>query len=568
MKKNGYNFFSGIKSTWRLLKLLTGKKAYYILLQTTSFIFLMCYQTLFQPYVLVKIYAALETGEPRALFTVCAIGGSIISLFFILSYFNNVYLDLYCFRLKLLGTQNVCRELFQLPYDKINNQFKENELINRIDVATLDYITVMVSLGLIISNTINILVLLSMFSSYSFILIIIVILLAIWGGCSSKIEIKLRKKYEMEYQRLEDSAGGILYNSIHEIEFTSMFGCTERLYKKYQTTRSDIWNTKWKQEKATLLISLCTSAFSSSLRGLLSGALYSLHKSDVFPANKVTSSFSIYDQLSAVVSKYASPFVDINTKLVNIKRLNEVIEFQYNKPSEWIALENNCLIKGENLYYSIDEKVILDNVSLDIKTGEKIALIGRSGCGKSTLLRILAGLYHIDRGTLTFNSKFLNTCRDISYIPSSAMLYDDSIDSNILMNGDGSVENVLDLAEFDLTEQMSGLSATSLSGGQTQRVNIARGLINKSQLLMADEPVSSLSIAQGETVIKNIVNESETAIVVTHHPTHLRFFSRIILMEDGKVVTSGTLDKITAHPAYKRWSGEEIKKNAFEEAQI
>lgn len=566
MKKSGYNFFSGIRSTWRLLKRLTGKKANVVLLQTAIFTFLICYQTLFQPYILTEIYAALGTGEPRALFTVCAIGGSIVSLFFSLSYLNNVYLDLYSFRIKLLGVQNACRELFKLPYDKINDQFNENELINRIDAATLNFITVIISLGLIISNTINIVVLLSMFSSYSYILIIIVILLAIWGGVSSRIEIKLRKKYEIEYQRLEDGAGGILYNSIHEIAFTSMFGCTERLYNRYGKMRSDIWNTKWKQEKTALFVSLCTSMFSSMLRGFLSGALYSLHKTGLFPAYKVTSSFSIYDQLSAVVSKYASPFVEINTQLVNIKRLNEVIEFQYSEPSKWEPLENNCLIKGENLYYGIDEKVILNNISLNIKRGEKIALIGRSGCGKSTLLRVLAGLYHVNRGDLTFNSKFLNTCRDISYIPASAMLYDDTVDSNILMNGDGSVENALNLAEFDMAEQTCGLPATNLSGGQAQRVNIARGLINEAPLLLADEPVSSLSMAQGDIVIKNIVNESETAIVVTHHPTHLRFFSHIILMEDGEIVASGTLDKVSAHPAYKRWSGRETDKNASEGA--
>ena len=99
------------------------------------------------------------------------------------------------------------------------------------------------------------------------------------------------------------------------------------------------------RKRPRCLFLLCTSMFSSMLRGFLSGALYSLHKTGLFPAYKVTSSFSIYDQLSAVVSKYASPFVEINTQLVNIKRLNEVIEFQYREPSKWEPLENNCLIK-------------------------------------------------------------------------------------------------------------------------------------------------------------------------------------------------------------------------------
>ena len=173
----------------------------------------------------------------------------------------------------------------------------------------------------------------------------------------------------------------------------------------------------------------------------------------------------------------------------------------------------------------------------------------------------MAGLYHVNSGTLKINSELLNTYRDISYIPSSTLLYDDSIDSNILMNGDGNVNNVLSLAEFNKSQLQSDVSATSLSGGQAQRVNIARGLINKTPLLLADEPVSGLSVAQGEIVIKNIINESETAIIVTHNPTHLRFFSRIVLLENGKVVTSGTLNEIFTHPVYTQWSGEFYEEN-------
>lgn len=136
------------------------------------------------------------------------------------------------------------------------------------------------------------------------------------------------------------------------------------------------------------------------------------------------------------------------------------------------------------------------------------------------------------------HSILLNSCRDIAYIPFSTLLYDYPVYDNILMAGDGAVDQALSLSGVDVNEQPLDKLATTLSGGQAQRVNIARGLIHKTPLLLADEPVSGVSKAQGETIIKNIIDVSETTIIVTHNPDHLKFFSRIVLLEDGKIAAS------------------------------
>lgn len=560
-------FLSSISKTWQMLKCLAGKKASFVLITVIIYALLICYQTIFQPYMLTQIYGTLETNRVSSLYTVCTICGFIVLLFFVLSYFNNVYLDLKNFNIKLLCTQKACEKLFMLPFDKINQNFKENELVNRIDSSTMNLITILASLGLIFSNTVSMIILFSMFSSFSYILIIISVLLVAWGIIASRIQIKYLKKYEMLCQEHEDTAGGVLYDAIHEISFLSMFGCGKHLYGRYEVERQKIWNTRWKQEKISMLISSFTSLFSMSLRGILGTVLFPLHKSGTFSANNVASSFSIYDKLNDLMNTYIQPFTNINTQFVNVKRLDDVLQFEGTCQPSSKAYENDLLLKAENIRYSFDKKIILNDITLEVKKHEKIAVIGRSGCGKSTLLRILAGLYH-GSGTLTIDSNLLRSCRDISYIPSSTLLYAYPIYDNILMAGDGAVDQVLSLSGFDVNEQLLDKLATTLSGGQAQRVNIARGLIHKTPLLLADEPVSGLSIAQGEIIIKNIIDASETTIIVTHDPAHLKFFSRIVLLEDGKITASGTLDEISLHPAYARWSGEVCNERKFEEESL
>lgn len=564
-KHKNKTFLKSIALTWHTLRMLAGKSAWMVLIQSLILALIICYGTIFQPYILIQIYGALETGNLKSLYWVCLFGGGIILLFFGLSYLNNVYLDLNSFKVKLLASKNACQLLYKLPFDEINTKFKEADILNRIDTASLNMVSVIVSIGLIVSNTASIFMLVGMFSNYPLIFIIVTLLIACWGFFSSRLVIGRRRKYEITLQALEDDAGGIAYEAIHEISFTSMYGCAQHIYTQYETIRRQIWNARWKQESVSVLVSALTSLFSSTLRGSLGFVLFPLYKNGQMATNNIASSFSIYDKLSASVNQYSAPFVDIGTRTVSVQRLNEVLTIESIDPLSTPPEDDDLLIKAENIAYIIEDRYILNGITLSVRKGEKIALIGQNGCGKSTLLRIIAGLYHPNSGTLTIKKISPNHCQDITYIPSSPFLYSESVQTNIAMNGDGDLTQSLKAAQLDCKqEDLLDKVATSLSGGQSQRVNIARGLIHKTPLLLADEPTSGLSISQGEEVMQNILSAANTAIIVTHHPAQLRYFTRIILMTAGKIVSSGSLEHVSAHLEYKRWIGEISEKTADE----
>ena len=219
--------------------------------------------------------------------------------------------------------------------------------------------------------------------------------------------------------------------------------------------------------------------------------------------------------------------------------------------------------KGEN------EFLALNNVSFKVQKGEFIVIVGKSGSGKSTLLHLLGGLDKPSSGSVFINNQDIYKMSDKNltvfrrkYIGIIYQFYNLipvlSVKENILMGT--TQENVRELDEVcrraDIWEIEEENDALSLSGGQAQRVNIARGMLNKAPLLLADEPDAGLPLAQGEIIMKNILSSSDTVIVITHHYQYLDLFTRVLLIEDGKLIADNAPEQIKSHPGYISWRGE------------
>ncbi|HEU5187338.1 MAG TPA: ABC transporter ATP-binding protein [Candidatus Saccharimonadales bacterium] len=201
--------------------------------------------------------------------------------------------------------------------------------------------------------------------------------------------------------------------------------------------------------------------------------------------------------------------------------------------------------------------VALDRVSLRIKPGESIAIIGKSGSGKSTLMHVLAALDRVNSGTIT--------CNDQAYQNLSAQKLDQLrtkrfgfIFQQFFLNGRETVlENVLlplkiagvgrrarkeralkALEEVDLTEKVNN-KATNLSGGQKQRVAIARALVNEPEVIFADEPTGNLDSENGYRIVDLLfrLNKDKgiTLIIVTHDEELAALCKRRFIMKDGRL---------------------------------
>ena len=222
-----------------------------------------------------------------------------------------------------------------------------------------------------------------------------------------------------------------------------------------------------------------------------------------------------------------------------------------------MARKSETIIKIENLSKSFGEKVILDNINLDIKRGEFVTLLGPSGCGKTTLLRMLAGFMQPDSGAITMEDK------DILSMPPHKRPLKTVFQRYALFPHLNVYENIafgLKLKKVDSKEieqrvrkALKMVSMTdyedrdvnSLSGGQQQRVAIARAIVNQPQVLLLDEPLAALDLKMRKDMQLELKQMHEalgiTFIYVTHDQEEaLTLSDTIVVMSEGKIQQIGT----------------------------
>ena len=237
------------------------------------------------------------------------------------------------------------------------------------------------------------------------------------------------------------------------------------------------------------------------------------------------------------------------------------------KTSKKTHLDFKKSIELKNLNFSYDnERLILDSINLRIKKGEIIGIIGKTGSGKSTLVDLIIGLLKPNNGKIEIDgrdiyfenseNKIVSWRKNISHIPQSIFLRDATIYENIAFGiekqkiNKSKVRKVAELAciksfienELGSYNKYVGEKGIKLSGGQLQRIGIARALYKESSLLVMDEATSSLDSDTENKIINSIINlkNKPTIIMIAHKYNTLLNCNRIIQIEDGRIVKQGS----------------------------
>ena len=225
---------------------------------------------------------------------------------------------------------------------------------------------------------------------------------------------------------------------------------------------------------------------------------------------------------------------------------------------------NNIKIKNLTVKYA--EKIALDNISLEIKDKEKIAIVGASGSGKTTLINTLLGFIKYQGSILINDNNELKDLeekswlRNISWLGQNSSLFKGTIKGNLLLaNNDASDEEITtaitnaDLKEF--IESLNNGLATEigeqnigLSGGQVQRLALARAYLKPHDVLILDEPTVSLDKNSEKKIIESLKANwhNKTVIMLTHKLSFLEYVDRIVVLADGKVIEIGTFKELVS----------------------
>ena len=247
---------------------------------------------------------------------------------------------------------------------------------------------------------------------------------------------------------------------------------------------------------------------------------------------------------------------------LNSFEVKDVIELQIGKTKEYF--DDVISFSNVDFSYPNAEEKIFNNLSLQIKKGEKIAIVGMSGSGKSTLLNLLLRFYDVTSGYISIDNIDLQAISAeslynlMTIVQQDVYIFDDTLRANITLNQfftDEEIKQAVQQSGLEsyVLENESGLQAlcgengSNLSGGQKQRVSIARALIRKTPILLLDEATSSLD-NKVTTEIENSILEIQdlTVLVVTHklNENILKKYDRILFMKDGVIVEDGSFSDL------------------------
>ncbi|KIS26352.1 ABC transporter [Arthrobacter sp. SPG23] len=218
------------------------------------------------------------------------------------------------------------------------------------------------------------------------------------------------------------------------------------------------------------------------------------------------------------------------------------------------------------------DKPILKDVSLDVRPGETMALVGITGSGKSALLQLVPRLYDVTAGSITidgvdlrgFSVEQLRTVVGVAF--EDTTLFSNSVRDNVLLGASEksqeALEEALDVAQAhfayslpDGLDTLIGEEGLSLSGGQRQRIALARAIAAKPKVLVLDDPLSALDVNTEELVEARLreVLADTTTLIVAHRPSTVALADRVALLEDGRIAAVGTHAELLAHNEHYRY---------------
>jgi NHLM bacteriocin system ABC transporter ATP-binding protein len=218
--------------------------------------------------------------------------------------------------------------------------------------------------------------------------------------------------------------------------------------------------------------------------------------------------------------------------------------------------------------YKDDMPNVLDNLSLKIRPGQYVAIVGKTGCGKSTLMRILLGFEKPQKGAVYYDGKDISGLdlkslrRHIGVVMQNSGLFQGDIYSNIVISAPLlTLNDAWEAAEMagmadDIRKMPMGMNTIisegqgGISGGQRQRIMIARAIAPKPKILMFDEATSALDNITQKTVSDSLESLKCTRIVIAHRLSTIRHCDRIIVLQDGKIAEDGTYDELIAKNGY------------------
>ena len=396
--------------------------------------------------------------------------------------------------------------------------------------------------------------------------------------------------YYFSYRNLLKSRGersqillGKKYKTINQslgmIKETKILNKENFFFNNFSKTINEIENINFFNYLIVATPKLLLEVLAISAVALISAALIFMGKSPEFIL-PIISLFAVsvvrfipgLNAITAAIStqRYTKPSFDIIVQEMNKLDLSTNISPPPNHEKK-ISLKKEIILSDVSFNYLSEKKTILKNINMKIEKGTSVGIIGRSGSGKSTLVDLILGLLNPNNGKISvdgINIKYNKNLwqKNIGYIPQDIYLLDDTIKNNIVFGIDeekidykllnesiktAQLEKFIELSENKL-DTIVGNRGAKISGGEKQRIGIARALYNNPKILIFDEATSALDIDNENKILEEIYDgiNDKTLIIISHRNNTVKYCDSIYVMEQGEVIDQGSYSKIMDRHKY------------------
>ena len=380
---------------------------------------------------------------------------------------------------------------------------------------------------------------------------------------------KLQKSYSEKFKSEKLASSDQIQTTLEMIKEIKSFSLEEK-QKKSIKVQLDAFEKKQRESElfsATILASAQMVLKLGIATVILVGAYLLLHgEIDLF--TYIIFLFSaglIYDPIHALMNS----LTEIFSTDVLVKRMDDIKKEHINV-EPFSAKTDDMSIKFDNVTFGYDDEDVLKNVTFTVKSGSKTALVGSSGSGKSTVLKLAAGFYKASSGNIFLGGTDISNVDDESLLKyysvvfQDVLLFDGTIMDNIRLGNknatDDEVIKAAKLANCDsfVSNLPNGYMTTIgengklLSGGEKQRISIARAIIKDAPIVLLDEVTSALDI-QNENLIQKAVSHitrNKTVIVIAHKLNTIKDCDNILVFDKGKIVEQGTHEELLKQNGY------------------
>ncbi len=480
------------------------------------------------------------------------------------------------------------RHSLELPYETFEDQ-RSGETLGKLQKVRVD-VEKLITVGInILFQSVIALVFISIyaFSVHWSIMPLFLVTGPLIAFVSSVLSRKIKT---IQIQIVKESAGlaGSTTESLRNIELVKSLGLAEQEIGQLNATTEKILKLELKKVRYVRSMAFVQGTCVNLLRMLMVvvliyliykgqitiGQFYSLNIYSFFlfnPLQEIGNVVNTYREAEVSLQNFAQIFdIPKEIKPVHPKSLGTIQELQFDKVS----------FKHQSATLNA-----LNDISFQVKGGESIAFVGPSGAGKSTLVKLLVGLYRPKQGNVYYNQidgaeiDFDELRKKIGFVTQDTQLFSGSIKENLLfVNPNATDEECMDvlqkaacqtlLARADKgLDSLIGEGGVKVSGGEKQRLSIARALLRNPNLLVFDEATSALDSLTEEEISETIravsQNTSHISILIAHRLSTIMHATRIYVLEKGKIVESGNHDELLKlkglyYAMWRQQVGEEV----------